>query len=460
MRATIALGIAVLFALLGVSPVYFGGVMADAYYEGLEQWIPDWAFQVRSERYHRGWFSSTAHVELSLTPSLCDTPPCPVLQMQTQLTHGPIPFGATEALGGQNRLLGGVIQSTIDPAPLFRAGRIEPGLPPLKAFTKVYLTGSSSTRLEMPASGQTLQADSEQFSLASEGLLGVIDHRGASDLTTHFEMPRLEATGQQGRQALLKGISVDFSGSREGELLLGDWSGQLDRIRFLAPEEDARYALDALRLGASTRLRDGLISGDLNLTLDRLATPQQTVGASRGNIRFDRLDAATLVRIRNALRPVIRGEAPSPEARLAIAGLLMQYGPALLHPGPEITFNDLRLVTDRGVAAADGKLQVLPGAVDGRLTLGKLLRRLEGEADIVVDEPLARQWMDMSDRPDLASAQMPGLIEDNILQRTPDDQIAVNLEYKQGRLWINGIENEQWAALMVLLDMGSLEIDS
>ena len=134
--------------------------------------------------------------------------------------------------------------------------------------------------------------------------------------------------------------------------------------------------------------------------------------------------------------------------------------PALLHPGPEITFNDLRLVTDRGVAAADGKLQVLPGAVDGRLTLGKLLRRLEGEADIVVDEPLARQWMDMSDRPDLASAQMPGLIEDNILQRTPDDQIAVNLEYKQGRLWINGIENEQWAALMVLLDMGSLEIDS
>ena len=112
------------------------------------------------------------------------------------------------------------------------------------------------------------------------------------------------------------------------------------------------------------------------------------------------------------------------------------------------------------VAAADGKLQVLPGAVEGRLTLGKLLRRLEGEADIVVDEPLARQWMGMSDRPDLTSAQMPGLIEDNILQRTPDDQIAVNLEYKQGRLWINGIENEQWAALMVLLDMGSLEIVS
>lgn len=460
MRATIALGIAVLFALLGVSPVYFGGVMADAYYDGLDQWIPDWAFQVRSERYRRGWFSSTAHVELSLAPSLCDAPPCPVLKMETELFHGPIPFGATEALGGQSRLLGGVIQSTIDPAPLFRAGRIKPGLPPLKAFTKVYLTGTSSTRVEMPASGQTLEADSEQFSLASEGMLGVIDHRGASTLTTHFEMPRLEATGQQGRQALLKGISIDFSGSREGELLLGDWSGELDRIRFLAPEQDARYALDALRVGASTRLRDGLISGDAQLTLDRLSSPRQTVGASRGSIRFDRLDAATLVRIRNALRPIIRGEAPSPEARLAVAGLLIQYGPALLHPGPEITFNDLRLVTDSGVAAADGKLQVLPGAVDGRLTLAKLLHRLEGEADIVVDDPLARQWMDMSGRPDLESAQLPGLIEENILQRTPDDQIAMHLEFRRGQLWINGIENEQWAALMVLLDMGSLEIDS
>ena len=47
-----------------------------------------------------------------------------------------------------------------------------------------------------------------------------------------------------------------------------------------------------------------------------------------------------------------------------------------------------------------------------------------------------------------------------IRDSTPDDQIAVHLEYKQGQLWINGIENEQWAALMVLLDMGTLEIDS
>ena len=81
-------------------------------------------------------------------------------------------------------------------------------------------------------------------------------------------------------------------------------------------------------------------------------------------------------------------------------------------------------------------------------------------ADILVDEPLAKHWMQISGRPDLAPAQMAGLIEDNILQRTPDDQIAVHLEYKQGQLWINGIENEQWAALMVLLDMGTLEIDS
>ena len=71
-----------------------------------------------------------------------------------------------------------------------------------------------------------------------------------------------------------------------------------------------------------------------------------------------------------------------------------------------------------------------------------------------------KHWMQISGRPDLAPAQMAGLIEDNILQRTPDDQIAVHLEYKQGQLWINGIENEQWAALMVLLDMGTLEIDS
>lgn len=460
MRATIALGIAALIALLGVSPVYFGGVMADAYYDGLEQWVPEWAFQVRSERYRRGWFSSSAHVELSLAPSLCDAPPCPVLKMETQLFHGPIPFGATEALGGQSRLLGGVIQSTLDPAPLFRAGRIEPGLPPVKAFTKIYLTGNSSTRVEMPTSGQTLRADSEQFSLASEGLLGVIDHKGGDEITTHFEMPRLEATGQEGRQALLRGISVDFSGRHEDALLLGDWSAALDRIRFLYPEQDARYALDALRAGASSRLRDGLLSGDLRLTLDRLATPQQTVGASRGSIRFDRFDAATLVRVRNALRPVLRGEAPSAESKLAIAGLLMQYAPAFLHPGPEITFNDLRLVSDRGVAVADGKLEVSPGAVDGRLTLATLLRRLSGEADILVDEPLAKHWMQISGRPDLAPAQMAGLIEDNILQRTPDDQIAVHLEYKLGQLWINGIENEQWAALMVLLDMGTLEIDS
>ena len=129
MRATIALGIAALIALLGVSPVYFGGVMADAYYDGLEQWVPEWAFQVRSERYRRGWFSSSAHVELSLAPSLCDAPPCPVLKMETQLFHGPIPFGATEALGGQSRLLGGVIQSTRCSAPAASSPACHPSRP-------------------------------------------------------------------------------------------------------------------------------------------------------------------------------------------------------------------------------------------------------------------------------------------------------------------------------------------
>lgn len=460
MRATIALGIAVLVALLGISPVYFGGLMADAYYDALEQWVPEWAFEVRSERYRRGWFSSTAHVELSLAESLCDAPPCPVLELETELFHGPIPLGASAALGDRIRVLGGAIVSTIDLGPLFRTGRIEPGLPPLKAYTKVFLTGSSSTRVEMPASGQTLRADSEQFSLASEGLLGVVDHAAGDTLTGHFEMPRLEATGQQGRQALLKGINAEFDGMRQGTLLLGDWSLALQRARFLAPDDGQRYALDALRLSSDMTSADGLLEGEWRATVDRMALPAQTIGASRGAVRFQRFDAATLERLRNALRPVLRGRANGQPTEITATGLLAKFGPAFLRPGPALSFNDLRLVTDTGVAAMDGKLETAPGGVDGRLTLGRLIRRLAGEVDLVVDEPLMRQWMELSGRPDLAPAQLEGLIADNILQRTPDDQIAVNIELRDGRLWLNGVESEQWAALMVLLDMGSLELES
>lgn len=460
MRATIALGIAVLIALLGISPVYFGGLMADAYYDALEQWIPEWAFEVRSERYRRGWFSSTASVELSLAESLCEAPPCPVLKLDTELFHGPIPLGASAALGDRMRVLGGAVISTIDLGPLFRAGRIEPGLPPLTAYTKVSLGGNSSTRVEMPASGQTLRADSEQFSVASEGLLGVIEHEAGSTFTGHFEMPRLEATGQQGRQALVKGIDVEFDGMRHGTLLLGDWAIKLERVRFLQPDRDARYALDALAIASDISSNDGLLQGLLRATVDRLALPAQTVGASRGELRFDRVDAATLERLRDALRPVMSGQSSDETAPITANGLLAQFGPALLRPGPEIALNDVRVVTDTGVAAIDGKLEFSPGGVDGRLTLARLIRRLQGDIDVVVDEPLMRQWMTFSGRPDLAPAQLEGLVADNILQRTPDEQIAMNLEMVDGRLWLNGVENEQWAALMVLLEMGSLESDS
>ena len=444
MRATIALGLLVIVVLLGLSPAWLGGKIEAAYKQSLQQWVPANLMTIKSQSYRRGWFESQASAELALADSLCEAPPCPVLMLDTQLFHGPIPLGASEALGGQLRVLAGAMISTIDPGPLFRAGRIEPGLPPLQGFTRVYLSGASSTRLEMPASGQTLSADSESFSLASDGLLGVVDHGANGRLSGNFEMPLVEATGQQGRTALLSGIKVEFDGHQQSAFL-GDWSYDIERIRFADPADDAKYALDQLSLSNQTRLEAGELSGVLSLQVDRLALPDQTIGASHASLRMERLDAAAVEAIGLDMRAIEAERAPPAMQLFALLGLYQRHGPDILARGPELAVDDGHLLTDAGVADFSIVLQAQPTATLPT-TLAEFITNLQGNVQLVADAPVVERWL--ASKPELT---LDDLIADNLLQRTPEQQIATELELKDGQLWVNGVQREQFTQALELL---------
>ena len=444
MRATIALGLLTIVVLLGLSPAWLGGKIEAAYQQSLQQWVPASVMTVKSQSYRRGWFESQATAELALADALCEAPPCPVLMLDTRLFHGPIPLGASEALGGQLRVLAGAMISTIDLAPLFRAGRIEPGLPPLQGFTRVFLSGASSTRLEMPASGQTLSADSESFSLTSDGLLGVVDHGTNGRLAGNFEMPLLEATGQQGRKALLSGIKVEFDG-RSQSAFLGEWTYNIERLRFKDPANDADYALDQLSLRNETSLNDGALDGVLTLQVDRLALPEQIIGASHVSLRLQRLDAAAVEAIGLDMRAIQAERAPPAMQLFALLGLYQRHGPDLLARGPELALDNGHLLTDAGVADFAISLKAQPAA-QLPTTLADFIANLQGSAQLVADAPVIQRWL--ASKPDLS---LDALIADNLLQRTPEEQIATELELKDGQLWVNGVPRDQFTQALELL---------
>ena len=444
MRATIALGLLTIVVLLGLSPAWLGGKIEAAYQQSLSQWVPGNIMTIKSQSYRRGWFESRASAELALADSLCEAPPCPVLMLDTRLFHGPIPLGASEALGGQLRVLAGAMISTIDLGPLFRAGRIQPGLPPLQGFTRVYLSGASSTRLEMPSSGQTLSADSESFSLASEGLLGVVDHGADGHLAGNFEMPLIEATGQQGRKALLSGIKVEFDG-RAQSAFLGQWSYDVERVRFSDPANDENYALDNLSLRNETNLQDGALNGLLRVQVDRLALPDQTIGASYASLRVERLDAAAMEAIGLDIRAIEAEQAPPAMQLFALLGLYQRHGPDILARGPELALDNGHLLTDAGVADFSVRLTAAPSAALPT-TLADFVGNLEGSAQLVADAPVVERWL--ANKPDL---ELDTLIADNLLQRTPEQQIATELELKAGQLWVNGVPREQFSQALQLL---------
>lgn len=444
MRATIALGLLTIVVLLGLSPAWLGGKIEAAYQQSLTQWVPANVITIKSQSYRRGWFESRASAELALADSLCEAPPCPVLMLDTRLFHGPIPLGASEALGGQLRVLAGAMVSTIDLGPLFRAGRIEPGLPPLQGFTRVYLSGASSTRLEMPSSGQILSADSESFSLASEGLLGVVDHGTDGRLVGNFEMPLIEATGQQGRKALLSGIKVEFDG-RAQSAFLGQWSYDIERLRFSDPANNENYALDNLSLRNETNLQDGALNGLLRVQVDRLALPDQTIGASYATLRVERLDAAAMEAIGLDMRAMEAEQAPPAMQLFALLGLYQRHGPDILARGPELALDNGHLLTDAGVADFSVQLTASPsGALP--TTLADFVATLQGSAQLVADAPVMERWL--ASKPDL---ELDALIADNLLQRTPEQQIATELELKAGQLWVNGVPREQFSQALELL---------
>ncbi|MBR9814309.1 YdgA family protein [bacterium] len=445
MRATIALGLLTIVVLLGLSPAWLGGKIEAAYQQSLQQWVPASLMTIKSQSYRRGWFESHAAAELALADSLCEAPPCPVLTLKTQLYHGPIPLGASEALGGQLRVLAGAMISTIDPGPLFRAGRIEPGLPPLQGFTRVFLSGASSTRLEMPASGQTLSADSESFSLTSDGLLGVVDHGTAGQLSGNFEMPLLEATGQRGRKALLSGIKVEFDG-RAQSAFLGQWSYDIERIRYSDPAAGENYALDQLSLNNETNLADGALSGLLRVQVDRLALPKQTIGASHASIRVERLDAAAVEAIGLDMRALDDEQAPPAMQLFAMLGLYQRHGPDIIARSPEVAIDNGHLLTDAGVADFNVTLQVEPSATLPT-TLPGFVAALRGNAQLVADPPVVERWL--AGRPNLS---LDTLVEENLLQRTPEQQIATEVELKDGQLWVNGVPREQFTQALELLN--------
>ena len=444
MRATIALGLLTIVVLLGLSPAWLGGKIEAAYQTSLQQWVPANLMTIKAQSYRRGWFESQATAELALADALCNLPPCPVLTLDTKLFHGPIPLGASEALGGQLRVLAGAMISTIDLGPLFRAGRIEPGLPPLQGFTRVFLSGASSTRLEMPASGQTLSADSESFSLASDGMLGVVDHGTDGRLAGNFEMPLLEATGQQGRTALLSGIKVEFDG-RQQSAFLGEWSYNVERVRFSDPARNADYALDEFGLQSITTLADGMLDGTLRVQVDRLALPDQTIGASHATIRIERLDAAAMEAIGLDLRAVDDAQTPPAMMAFALLGLYQRHGPDIIARGPALAVENGHLLSDAGVADFDIRLRVSPTAALPT-TLPDFVNILQGKAQLVADAPVIERWL--ASKPELT---LDALVADNLLQRTPEQQIATEFELRDGQLWINGVVSEQFSQALELL---------
>lgn len=410
------LAVAALLVLTAVGlPFWFGREAEKTYGAMLEQLSHAGGIQFTPRNYERGWLSSTAETAIRV-------PELPVQFIaRHRISHGPLPF---------DRILEGgwsftpVLAHITSQVLLVSPGtETTSALPPVTAETTIRLNGDGVMHATMPP-------------LKTTGAQGqIFDWRGMSaDISfdrewkkIRFDMrlPALSVTAP-GQQAdlTLSGLSW-HSDVHEGMAgyFFGDGALTIGQLEFGSAA--GRMGLNGLAISATSQP-----SGDnVNLVIryqleDARTAAEERFGPAQLVIEVRRLDVASLMKFKNEMDAIYRGNPPPPQAARMVVGKTLELLGALSKKAPELDIARLSFKTREGEISGQGKF-----VLDGRRrhidrNPMQLLTALTGHLEISIPAPVLKHLLTPLIRRDIETYRQRGALTANDMAKLSPEAMA------------------------------------
>ncbi|MGE5241824.1 MAG: YdgA family protein [Bacteroidota bacterium] len=398
LTAVAAAGLLLLAAL--ALPFWFGLQAEKSYLALLAQLSHRSGLQFTSAHYERGWFSSTAetvirHPQISIA-----------LAARHRISHGPFPIdriiaGDCQLIPVQARITSQIVLNT-------PAGQNAPDFPPLNTETTFQLNGDGAWHAEMAPIRKT-------------GAPGrVIDWRGFSGdmrfdrewkkIRFEARMPALTlgAPGQAGGLSLSQ-LSL-HSDLREGVagFLFGDSALKIGQLQFGGA--GGALGVDGLEISGAARPAGENVDLMLRYRVEAVRAADERFGPGELTIEARHLDAAALVKFKNELDAVYRGNPPPAQVALMMAGKAMELIATLSRQAPELELTKLSFKTPRGEITGKAKF-----VLDGRKHSAaqnplQMLMALSGRGELAIPAAVLKQMLVPVIQRDIEAYQRSGAL--------------------------------------------------
>jgi uncharacterized protein YdgA (DUF945 family) len=415
-RATV-LAIAAMLLLIALAlPFWFGLETEKTYAVVLDQMSRRSGLQFTGKNYQRGWLSSTAETVMRHPQAGFE------IVAHHRISHGPLPLD--RVMQGVWRLAQGHITSQIE---LGAHGKDNaPALPPLTASTTFHFNGAGSVHAEMPPfrkSGKQGQR---------------LDWRGMSadlNFDREWKKIRLEASlpaltlatpGKPGELAV-SGIAL-HSDMREGTAgyFFGDAALKIGRLEFGGDAE--RVSLQGLEVSTSAQPAGENVNLVIRYQLDEGRAGNERFGPGQLVMELRHLDAAALVKFRNELDGLYRGNLPPPQAALMLAGKAMELIGALAAKAPELEITRLSIKTGAGEINGHAKFVLDGRQADLARNPMLMLASLAGDVELALPAPLVKQLLAPQIRRDIEVYRESGALSAAEMARLDPQKLAQIVE--------------------------------
>jgi len=425
-------GIVVLLVVLAlvilISPGLIGRVAEKSVEENLN-WAAQesGALKVTSENFSRGWFSSEGQHRVtidddkfkaalgSMTQS-DDIGPLPVLIIDTHLDHGLVAVSSlVRDKGSLAPGLGRAVSTLSVELPDGETVKL-----PGSIYSKVALSGELQSNYVLPAG--SFNEDGGALSWGESDI----------DFSTNPNNGKVTAAGDIGELRIedgtnlvvIRGLTFD---ARQQPTEFGFSTGDAKvKLGGMSVTNSGMQAggIKGMTVDASTAVRNGLLSGRTQLSLDSEAIPQFGEVSVVADVSLSGADAAAI----GALQQALKAQGPNPDPQ-QMMGLIGDDLKQLLATGLELRFDQLDVTLPMGTVKTrlDFKVKEDDAAT---FEWTSLLLATEASADISIPEGLIELATQMN--PQMGAAVGMGFLKKN------GEVYELKAEYAKGLLTVNG----------------------
>ncbi|HSD97591.1 MAG TPA: YdgA family protein, partial [Sulfuricaulis sp.] len=400
-----------LVALAAVGLPYWFGMEAEKTYGAmLEQMSGSSGLLFTGKNYQRGWLSSTAetvvrhpHIPFELTA-------------KHRISHGPLPLD--RMLQGDWRLT--PVQARIaSQITLATVGKQMPlDLPPLSTETTFRLNGDGAMHAGIPPVKTTgTQGETIDWSGMSADM--TFD-RAWRKIRFDALMPSLNVTApDQGEMSLSKlslhsDTQVGIAGYSFGDASLN--IGQLE-FGYAA----GHVGLKGFALSSTARAAGDNVSLVIRYTLDEAQVAEERFGPGQLVIEARNLDAAALVKFKNEIDALTRGNLPPAQAGMIVAGKAMELIAELSKKAPEVEITRLSFKTGESEISGKGKFVLDGRKHDIARNPMQMLTAFAGDFELAMPAAVLKHLLAPQIRQDIEAYRQSGaLTADDVAHLGPE----------------------------------------